>query len=78
MWKGICSISQFKTQKLCHSGEKSFKCDLCEDAFAQLHHLKGYKLSHTGEKSFNCGLWKNIFTTMPELTNHKYLEECLN
>ena len=53
--------------KQSNSGEKPFKCDLCQKTFRQLAHLTCHKLSYTEEKSFKCDLCENTFAQLSTL-----------
>ena len=60
-----------KTYKLSHTEEKTFKCDLCEKAFAQLVNLKTHKLCYTGENTIKCDLCEKAFAQLHHLKRHK-------
>ena len=59
-----------KSHLLSHTGEKSFKCALCEKTFIQLTHLIHHKLSHSGERSFKCDLVEKAFAQLVSLKTH--------
>ena len=37
-----------------HSGEKPFKCDMCQTTFRKPDHLRKHKKLHTGERPYVC------------------------
>ncbi|KAG8229535.1 hypothetical protein J437_LFUL009009 [Ladona fulva] len=46
-----------KAHMLKHSGEKPYKCNLCEFESSQKGILKTHMLKHTGEKPHKCNIW---------------------
>jgi uncharacterized Zn-finger protein len=39
-----------------HTGDKPYKCDICDEGFRQNAHLKGHIRTHTGDKPYKCDL----------------------
>ncbi|ODM87081.1 putative zinc finger protein, partial [Orchesella cincta] len=54
-----------------HTGEKPFKCTICNKRYATAHTLKVHKLSvHEGQKPFSCNLCGKCFAQHHSLTSH--------
>ena len=56
VWKRIHESGKLTRHKWSHTGEKSFKCDLCEKRFTESSKLTRHKQSHTGANPFKCDL----------------------
>ena len=59
--------STLRNHKRIHTGEKPFKCDVCEMQFTQLHHLSAHKRIHNGEKPFKCDVCDKQFSVSSTL-----------
>ena len=63
-------IRKYSTSCALTSGEKSFKCDLCEKGFTTFSNLSTHK-KHTCAKPFKCDSWDKRFTQPGSLNIHK-------
>ncbi|XP_028301430.1 zinc finger protein 23-like [Gouania willdenowi] len=53
-----------------HTGEKTFKCDVCWKFFNVQSKLKRHKIIHTGEKPFECDVCRKCFNVQSSLKRH--------
>ena len=74
--KSLSQANHLKHHKLIHSGEKSFSCDICDQAFSARHNLKSHKSSHGGQKLYVCGICNKGFTLPSGLKAHE-LNHCM-
>uniref|UniRef100_A0A673W9K0 C2H2-type domain-containing protein n=1 Tax=Salmo trutta TaxID=8032 RepID=A0A673W9K0_SALTR len=64
-------LHTLKSHELKHTGEKSYKCSVCEKSFNQKGNLNQHMLVHTGEKPFSCSVCGKCFTQKANLTAHQ-------
>ncbi|KAJ8705062.1 hypothetical protein PYW08_012382 [Mythimna loreyi] len=53
-----------------HTGEKRFRCEVCEMCFNQKRHFANHFRTHTREKPYSCEECKLCFTQKVHLTRH--------
>ncbi|RVE50373.1 hypothetical protein evm_005039 [Chilo suppressalis] len=54
-----------------HSGEKSYKCNVCDKRFTQTSHLHSHQRIHTGEKPYKCNVCDKRFTESGDVSKHQ-------
>ncbi|MFH4980753.1 hypothetical protein AB6A40_007462 [Gnathostoma spinigerum] len=57
------------------SGQRPYKCDVCDKAFKHKHHLTEHKRLHSGEKPFQCDKCLKRFShsgSYSQHMNHRY------
>ena len=54
-----------------HSGERPFKCDLCNYSASNAHHVRTHKRKHSGEKPFKCDQCDYAASRTDNLKVHK-------
>ena len=68
-----CRLSvagNYKNHKLTHSGEKQFKCNICNKAFHQVYNLTFHMHTHNDKKPFTCPTCGKGFCRNFDLKKH--------
>ena len=60
----------YKNHKLTHSGEKAFKCSICNKAFHQVYNLTFHMHTHNEKKPFTCRVCSKGFCRNFDLKKH--------
>lgn len=69
--------------KAAHTGERPFKCAVCEATFVYPEHFKKHKRIHTGEKPYHCEVCGKAFNSRDNRNAHRFVHsdkkpyECL-
>lgn len=71
MRKVVLPDGYLKADLRVHSGDKPYKCAVCEKLFADASQLNIHKRTHTGEKPYKCECCLESFSTSSYLNVHK-------
>lgn len=63
-------LGNYKNHKLTHSGEKQFKCNICNKAFHQVYNLTFHMHTHNDKKPFTCPTCGKGFCRNFDLKKH--------
>ena len=53
-----------------NTNEKPYECDVCDEAFRQLGHLKIHMRIHTNERPYECDVCDKAFRDSSTLKRH--------
>jgi len=54
-----------------HTGDKKYKCHMCDKAFSQSGNLNKHVRVYTGDKPYKCSLCDRSFSQSSHLQSHK-------
>lgn len=69
--------------KAAHTGERPYKCSVCQATFVYPEHFKKHRRIHTGEKPFLCEVCGKAFNSRDNRNAHRFVHsdkkpyECL-
>ncbi|KAK0066008.1 zinc finger protein 155 [Biomphalaria pfeifferi] len=71
--KELKSYTTLRRHELAHSGEKPFKCQICQKGFTHSRYLRNHKITHSGEKPFECQICQKRFYHSSGLKQHELI-----
>lgn len=69
-WIGFHQKGNYKNHKLTHSGEKAYKCSICNKAFHQIYNLTFHMHTHNEKKPYTCNVCFKGFCRNFDLKKH--------
>lgn len=67
---GFHQKGNYKNHKLTHSGEKAYKCTICNKAFHQIYNLTFHMHTHNEKKPYTCNVCFKGFCRNFDLKKH--------
>jgi len=64
------SAGQFVEQSRSHTGDRLYKCYVCDEVFSELGSLNEHLQVHTGDTSYKCSLCDRSFINSNHLQSH--------
>jgi predicted nucleic acid binding AN1-type Zn finger protein len=71
IWNGVSVSSALIQHQRVHTGEKQFKCDICNKYFSRSSYLICHQRVHTGEKPYKCHVCSKSFSSPSNLNVHQ-------
>lgn len=69
-FSGFHQKGNYKNHKLTHSGEKAYKCSICNKAFHQIYNLTFHMHTHNEKKPYTCNVCFKGFCRNFDLKKH--------
>ena len=67
----VCNFTlQTEVDMRTHTGEKQFKCEVCNKSFSTKSYFSTHMRTHTAEKPYNCELCNKTFSQGSTLSTH--------